>query len=188
MGKQRERDYWKQVLSWAGLTSHYGLADEALRHKLKQIEANRQPRSAGSFPGKDRSQLLRQLLAYGVIGGTQFVADATIYALLISFLGWPVFGNLASRGSAAVLGFWLNSRWTFRAVGDIKLKRRAVRYAAVWGLMTLLSTSLIAIFKHFVAMDGHSQIYIVFKIGLELGLSLFTFVLMKTWIFRSDQR
>lgn len=153
---------------------------------MRQISANRQPRSAESSPQGGRSQLLRQLLAYGVIGGAQFVADAAIYALLISFLGWPIFGNLASRGSAAVLGFWLNSRWTFRAAGEIKFKGRAVRYAAVWGLMTALSTGVIAMFKHFVAMDGHSQIYVAFKIGLELGLSLFTFVLMKTWIFRSD--
>ena len=146
---------------------------------------SRQPQlqqtTAPSNPGRGRV-LLGQLLKFGLIGAVQFGLDAGFYAVLVSLWGWPVSSNLASRAVAACAGFWLNSRWTFRGSGDAP--GRLSRYLALWVLMTALSTGMIALFKLLSGEDRYSQAYILFKIGLEVALSLFSFLLMRAWIFR----
>jgi putative flippase GtrA len=90
--------------------------------------------------------LLRQGSHYLVFGVIQLLLD---WALFVAFtaLGMPAApANLASRTSAALLGFWLNGRYTFADAGGSRLGwKRFIRFWALWLLMTALSTLLVAL-------------------------------------------
>jgi putative flippase GtrA len=90
--------------------------------------------------------LLRQGSHYLVFGVIQLLLD---WALFVGFtaLGMPAApANLASRTSAALLGFWLNGRYTFADAGGSRLGwKRFIRFWELWLLMTALSTALVAV-------------------------------------------
>lgn len=130
---------------------------------------------------------VRQLGAYGAIGGVQFVLDAALYASIV-WGGWPpVLGNVVSRGVAAMAGFWLNSRVTFRDRGAPSWRRRATRYAAVWLLMTVVSSGLIGALSVWIEAPRAPALYVALKLGVEIFLFLVTFMVMRVWVFRGNR-
>jgi putative flippase GtrA len=90
--------------------------------------------------------LLRQGSRYLLFGVIQLLLD---WALFVAFtaLGMPAApANLASRTSAALLGFWLNGRYTFADASGSRLGwKRFIRFWALWLLMTAISTALVAV-------------------------------------------
>lgn len=88
--------------------------------------------------------LLRQGRHYIAVGVLQLVLDWGVFVLATA-LGVPVAtGNVLARVSGAVLGFWLHGRWTFGEDGKARLGwPRALRFTAVWLLLTAASTWLV---------------------------------------------
>lgn len=93
--------------------------------------------------------LFKQGPRYVAVGIAQLALD---WALLVTLTatGIPVApANLAGRVGGALLGFWLNGRWTFAQSGQAKLGwRRLLRFALVWLALTLVSTWLVAWVAH----------------------------------------
>ncbi len=129
---------------------------------------------------------MRQVVAYGAIGGLQFLLDNLMYMSILAVLGWPLVGNVGSRATAAVIGFWLNSRFTFSAGVPQSWRVRAYKYAGVWLLMTLLSSGLIAGIGWTLGASQRLEMYVVIKFGVEVLLFIMTFVLMKGWVFKQN--
>jgi putative flippase GtrA len=89
--------------------------------------------------------LFQQAPRYVIAGVFQLLLDWLVFVLLTA-LGMAVApANLAGRVSGALLGFWLNGRWTFAQEGRPRLGwRRLLRFAVVWLALTLASTWLVA--------------------------------------------
>lgn len=85
--------------------------------------------------------LLRQGGQFIVIGLAQLLLDWLVF-VGISALGVPVpVANIVGRTSGALLGFWLNGRYTFARDGQASLGwGRFARFWAVWGVLTAIST------------------------------------------------
>ena len=95
--------------------------------------------------------LFRQGSQYLVIGLLQLLLDWCLFVSL-SWLGLQVvMANIIGRTGGALLGFWLNGRWTFAEQGRPQLGwRRLVRFLIVWSLLTLASTTLVQLAaRHF---------------------------------------
>ena len=90
--------------------------------------------------------LLRQGGYYLVFGVLQLLLDWLLLVALTA-LGMPVApANLASRTSAALLGFWLNGRYTFADGNGQRLGwRRFTRFWLLWLAITAISTVLVAV-------------------------------------------
>jgi putative flippase GtrA len=126
-------------------------------------------------------RLLRQGSQFIVIGVLQLLVDWLVLVTSTA-AGVPVsIGNLLGRSGGAVLGFWLNGRYTFADAGQSRLCRAAMlRFVLLWLLLTALSTWLIA-WAH--ATYGLRWAWLA-KPVVEGTLSLLSFVLMRQLVFR----
>lgn len=89
--------------------------------------------------------LLQQAPRYVVAGILQLLLDWLLFVALTALGVAAAPANLAGRVSGALLGFWLNGRWTFAQEGRPRLGwRRLLRFAVVWLALTLASTWLVA--------------------------------------------
>ena len=125
--------------------------------------------------------LFRQGSQYIAIGLLQLVLDWGVF-VATSALGLPVApSNLLGRISGAVLGFWLNGRYTFATQGEQRHGwKRFARFAALWLLMTVISTWLL----DWVAQSLGLQYAWLAKPVVEGGLALINFLLLRHVVYR----
>lgn len=125
--------------------------------------------------------LLRQGGHYLAFGMLQLLLDWAVFVCCTA-LGMPTAGgNLSGRISGALLGFWLNGRYTFAGDHGGRLGwRRFRRFAALWLLMTALSTLLIGWVE---ARLGLRLAWLA-KPVVEAGLAMVSFVLLRQVVFR----
>jgi putative flippase GtrA len=86
--------------------------------------------------------MIRQVLAFGLVGGLQLVLDWASFVALTG-LGVAVLpANLVGRIAGASLGYWANGRFTFSKPGEaLRLGgRQLLRYVLFWLAMSALST------------------------------------------------
>lgn len=125
--------------------------------------------------------LLRQGGLYLLIGVLQLLLDWLLFVALTA-LGVPAApSNLASRSSAAVLGFWLNGRYTF--ADDTGSRLGWGRFARFWGLwlvMTAISTVLVSLVN---AQLGLHWAWLA-KPVVEGALALANFFLLRHLVYR----
>lgn len=128
-----------------------------------------------------RSSPVRQVLSYLLIGGTQFLLDWAMFSLL-HWLGLPASpANLIGRASAAVVGFYLNGRFTFAEQGEGKLGgQRFARFVFAWILMTALSTILV---QACVWLWPGPLVYLA-KPAIEILLAFLNFFVLKWFVYR----
>lgn len=125
--------------------------------------------------------LLRQGGYYLVFGVLQLLLDWLLLVALTA-LGMPVApANLASRTSAALLGFWLNGRYTFADGNGQRLGwRRFTRFWLLWLAITAISTVLVAVVA---SRLGLHQAWLA-KPLVEAGLAVVSFFALRHWVFR----
>lgn len=125
--------------------------------------------------------LLRQGSRYIAIGLLQLLLDWGVF-VVASALGIAAApSNLLGRTSGALLGFWLNGRYTFSRHGQHRLGwRRFARFLALWLAMTLISTLLVS------SAAGHLGLQMAWlgKPLVEGGLALATFFLLRHLVYR----
>ena len=125
--------------------------------------------------------LHRQGRHYLMIGCIQWLVDWGVMVLL-SHLGLAVeAANVCGRISGAMLGFWLNGRFTFAGddtrIGGTQLRR----FVLMWLCTTTLST---------VAMGGIDDVSglqwaWLAKPAVELLLGVFGFLLSRHWVYKA---
>ena len=121
---------------------------------------------------------LLRIALFLVVGGLQFAFDAGLF-ILLTYLGMvPSWTNLLTRFSAAMLGFLLNGKLTFR---QSRLTREQLfRYVLLWISLTLLSTGAVVTIGHV----GGIRAAWGAKISVEILLAVLSYVLMRRWVFR----
>lgn len=125
--------------------------------------------------------LLKQGPRYIVAGIVQLLLDWLAFVLLTALGVAAAPANLAGRVSGALLGFWLNGRWTFAQDGRPKLGwQRLLRFILVWLALTLASTWLVAAIATSV---GLKQAWLA-KPLVEGGLALIAFFLWRHLVYR----
>jgi putative flippase GtrA len=125
--------------------------------------------------------LLRQGSHYLAFGILQLLLDWAAFVALTA-LGLPAApANLASRTSAALVGFWLNGRYTFADGTGSRLGwRRFARFWALWLVMTVLSTALVATVE---SRLGLRWAWLA-KPLVEGGLAVANFFLLRRLVYR----
>lgn len=124
--------------------------------------------------------LVRQGRSFVVVGALQWLLDWAVM-VGVSHAGAPVeAANVAGRISGAMLGFWLNGRWTF-AREDTRLGRRQLgRFVLMWCASTTLSTLAVGQVDD---VFGLQWAWLA-KPAIEATLGLLGFVLARHWVYR----
>lgn len=125
---------------------------------------------------------LSQLFFFGMVGGVQYLVDVGTFSLLWKLSGWVAGCNVAARLLAAVCGYTLNSRFTFRSASAPEVAHaRRRRFIVAWLLMTAVSTLCITLLSEVAEEDTSTVIF--FKAGLEAVMAVCGFLLCKLWVF-----
>ena len=124
--------------------------------------------------------LRRHLGGYAAVGLLQWLVE---YAVMLALSHWvmPVApANVAGRISGALLGFWLNGKWTFAAEGH-QLGRRAIRrFLVMWLVLTTLNTAAVDIDDHYAGLAAaHSRKPLADVLCAGLG-----FLSSRHWVYR----
>lgn len=123
----------------------------------------------------------RQLASYVAIGGLQLCADWACFVAL-TWLGIELVpANVCARILGAVLGFWLNGRFTFAEGRRGHLgPAQASRFVVSWLVMALLSTMGVWLVGHAFDIAGAR----LAKPFIDAGLAGLGFLASKFWIYR----
>ncbi|AKC87182.1 GtrA family protein [Pseudoxanthomonas suwonensis] len=125
--------------------------------------------------------LLRQGSHYIAFGVLQLLLDWALFVGLTALGMSATPANLASRTSAALLGFWLNGRYTFADGQGGRLGwRRFVRFWLLWLVMTAVSTVLVATVEVHL---GLAWAWLA-KPVVEGGLAVVNFFLLRHVVYR----
>jgi putative flippase GtrA len=125
--------------------------------------------------------LLKQGANYGLVGVLQIGVDSLLFISLTKFGAIAAAANIAGRISGAILGFWLNGKWTFASDSKQPLKARHFgKFLISWALMTLASTAVVMFAAH---LGGLRAAWVVKPIA-DLALAAIGFTASKLWIYR----
>jgi putative flippase GtrA len=122
----------------------------------------------------------RQGRRFLIVGGLQWLLDWGLMVLLSHF-GMPVRpANLAGRIGGAMLGFWLNGRFTFAGEDTTVGRTQFLRFLAMWLLTTWASTVAVG------AIDDRLGLKWAWlgKPCVDLVLSVVGFVLSRHWVYK----
>lgn len=125
--------------------------------------------------------LIRQGGHYLVFGLLQLLLDWAVFVIATA-LGAPVtVANLLGRSCGALLGFWLNGRFTFANEGQARLGvGRFARFLTLWLLMTAISTWLVAMIAHHMGLEWSW----LAKPMVEATLAALNFFLLRHVVYR----
>ncbi len=125
--------------------------------------------------------LSRQLFLFLLVGGLQLLVDWAVFVLL-TYLGLPlVAGNIGGRVTGALLGFWLNGRYTFAHGGQPRLDGMHLRrFIVAWLLITVLSTGLLSLVEH----QFDLRAAWIAKPAVEALMALVGFGVWRQWVYR----
>ncbi|MFQ6312458.1 GtrA family protein [Lysobacter capsici] len=122
----------------------------------------------------------RQGRNYLLFGALQYFLDWGMMVGL-SHLGMPVeAANLTGRICGALLGFWLNGRFTFASEDTRVGRRQFARFVTMWICTTILSTWAIS------AVDAYAGLQWTWaaKPVIEVILGGVGFVMSRHWVYR----
>jgi putative flippase GtrA len=155
-------------------------AADAPLTRLALIFAHDDPSPAHADTGALPVSLRRQSAHYLVIGGLQWLLDwgVTVWLSHLGMLIEPA--NITGRVSGAMLGFWLNGKFTF-AGDDATLGRvQLQRFAVMWLCTTLASTLAVGMIDDVLGLKWAW----LAKPVVELALGVVGFVVSRHWIYR----
>lgn len=125
--------------------------------------------------------LLRQGSQYLAFGLLQLLVDWAVFVAATALGLDAVPANLLGRISGAMLGFWLNGRYTFACEDGARLGwQRFRRFGVLWISMTIASTVLVH------AVEQHLGLHSAWmaKPVVEGGLAMVTFFLLRRLVYR----
>ena len=128
--------------------------------------------------------LRRHLGGYTAIGLLQWLVE---YGLMLALSEWvmPVApANVIGRICGAMLGFWLNGKWTFAGDGTHVGRRALTRFVLMWVALTVLNTWIVH------AIDAHFGLRMaqLLKPMADLTSGTIGFLLSRHWVYNKPNR
>jgi putative flippase GtrA len=116
---------------------------------------------------------------YLIIGGLQWVVDCAVLMLLTHYGMEAKPANILGRVAGALLGYWLNGRFTFAGEDSQVGSKQLVRFILMWLGTTVISTWAIG------AIDDNLGLTWAWfaKPAVEAFLGLMGFLLSRHWVY-----
>ena len=127
-----------------------------------------------------RRTIALQLLRFLVSGGIVTALGVGVYAFVALWLRWhPQLGNFLAYVTAALLGYWLHSHWSFKGHGERgNLARTGSRFMIVSLLSLALNSFWVWLMTEPLALDPAWPI-----LPMLFVTPLVTFTLNRQWVF-----
>ena len=128
---------------------------------------------------------MRKPLVFLGVGAFQYLLDAGLYALLISQGMGTLPANIASRATAAGMGFVLNRYVTFEQRNETwkLLATSLARFILFWAVMTAISTLSVMLLESY--WGAETDVRIAAKLLVEAVLAIISYLVSRFWVFRT---
>ena len=125
--------------------------------------------------------LLRQAPLFLLMGGIQLLLDSAV-TIGLSSVGLALgLANVIGRVCGAMLGFWLNGRYTFGKPGARLGREELLRFAVAWVLLTGASTLGLAVIEDQLSLKAAW----IAKPLVEAALAAVSFFVSRHWVYRA---
>lgn len=124
--------------------------------------------------------LRRHALSYAAIGALQWLVE---YGLMLALSEWVMAvepANVIGRIAGAILGFWLNGKWTFAGEDTHVGRHAALRFAGMWLGLTVVNTGIVGALDHHFGLRS-AQLLKPLADALSGGIG---FWLSRHWVYR----
>jgi putative flippase GtrA len=129
-------------------------------------------------------KIVRDGSRFIAVGCVLVAVDTATFITLTKLGVLPPVANVCGRIMGALLGFWLNGRFTFNLHRQPLLGNRFARYLLMWISTTTVSTaSLTWIARHASLTQAWWS-----KPLIEIGLGVISFAVARHWVYRQSQR
>ncbi|MGY1748081.1 GtrA family protein [Modestobacter sp. SYSU DS0511] len=127
--------------------------------------------------------LLKELSAFGVVGGACFVLDVGLFHLLYTRTGLDaVPAKAASTVVAMSVAYVAHRNWSFAHRARTGVRREYLLFAAINGATLLLSLTLVAFVRHGLGQQDAVVLQVVNVASIAMGTVL-RFVSYRRWVF-----
>jgi len=126
---------------------------------------------------------MKKVGLFFLFGILQFAVDSLIYTTLSAVGVGIILANVLSRGSAALLGYFINGKYTFNKKAS---SGTFFKFCIYWLFMTILSSSLLWVAKEIYSGVENVTFTFVSKVLVELLLFFISFILAKKMVFNNE--
>lgn len=127
--------------------------------------------------------LVKELSAFGVVGGISFVIDIAVFQILIT---QTEIGVVTAKLIAAIVSttaaFLGHRFWSFSHRSHGVLHRDYVRFAVVNGVTLLLSLSIVALVRYPLGQEGALVLQAANVTSIVIGTAI-RFLVYRAWVF-----
>jgi putative flippase GtrA len=127
--------------------------------------------------------LVKELSAFGVVGGASFVIDLSVFQFLIT---QTEIGAVTSKLLAALVStttaFLGHRFWSFSHRSHTQLHRDYVRFAVVNGCTLLLSLAIVAFVRYPLGQEGALALQAANVTSIAIG-TVIRFLVYRAWVF-----
>jgi putative flippase GtrA len=127
--------------------------------------------------------LLRELSAFGVVGGVCFVVDLSLFQLLYAHVGA---GAMTSKLVATLVSMTLayvgHRFWSFSHRARTGLRREYTLFFVVNGVTLLLGLLLVGVVRYPLGQDGSLTLQVTNVVSIAIG-TVIRFLCYRRWVF-----
>ncbi|MFC4695104.1 MULTISPECIES: GtrA family protein [Geodermatophilus] len=127
--------------------------------------------------------LLRELSAFGVVGGVSFVLDLALFQYLYAHAGaGAVVAKLVSTTVSTSVAFAGHRWWSFAGRARTGLRREYLAFAVVNAVTLLLGLAIVYVVRHPLGQESALVLQAANVVSIAVG-TVIRFVSYRTWVF-----
>lgn len=126
---------------------------------------------------------MKKVGLFFLFGILQFAFDSVIYTILSTVGIDIILANVLSRGSAALLGYFVNGKYTFNKKPS---SESFIKFCIYWLFMTALSSFLLWISKEIYCGEKNVGVTFISKVLVEFILFFISYILAKKMVFTNE--
>lgn len=130
--------------------------------------------------------LLKELGAFGVVGGLAFLVDVGLFQLLYGNGLGAITAKAASTLVSMTVAYIGNRFWSFSHRSTMSVRREFLIFAVINGFTGLLNLGIVALARYGLHQDSATVLQAANVFGIGLG-TIIRYGSYRTWVFPAEQ-
>lgn len=132
--------------------------------------------------------MLKELSAFGIVGGACFVLDIGVFQLLYAHLGiGAITAKLLSTLLSMTVAYFAHRFWSFSHRARSGLGREYLVFAAINGVTLVLGLAVVAVVRYPLGQDGALVLQVANVGSIALG-TVIRYLAYRRWVFRATDQ